>query len=246
MAQFLHTSTGRDHSPPGGAAGITTEAKRISHPDPRGSVLVNNGVLNQFSIRHWQKRVVVLLVPALISLLTTVAALGGPVKPQALEMYNKAVASMDKGDYAAARQQFSQAVEFDPNNPQMLNNVGVQIRDLGDSSGSLALFKKAIAVSPAATESAWLNVCESYRSEGQLEQSIAASEEFCRLFPKDSRVPYTVDQMKACAEEMSIQAAVRKRGASSDSADDYFDYCTYERISKWSKDSFPLSLSCSV
>lgn len=71
-----------------------------------------------------------------------------PSQGDALELWEKAVKHMDKGEWQEARQALEGVLAIEPDHPGSLNKLGVCLVESGDTSGAEAMFRRALEVDP--------------------------------------------------------------------------------------------------
>jgi len=71
-----------------------------------------------------------------------------PSQGDALELWEKAVKHMDKGEWPEARQTLNGVLAMEPDHPGSLNKLGVCLVEGGDASGAEAMFRRALEVDP--------------------------------------------------------------------------------------------------
>ena len=90
------------------------------------------------------------------------------------------------GDRNAANSYFEAALRLQPNDPQILNNHGNLLRDLGRGADALRCYERALAAAPNLAD-AVLNRALLLGEVGRTEEAKAGFEEMTRLRPGDSR-----------------------------------------------------------
>ncbi|MEZ4237757.1 MAG: caspase family protein [Myxococcota bacterium] len=92
-----------------------------------------------------------------------------------LQMYRK-------GKLAEAYEAIRQAAELDPDNVEIVNNLGYLLQELGGYERSLTYLQQAVALDPDRAV-AYLNLGDSYRELGQAEPARAAYGTYLQMVP---------------------------------------------------------------
>ena len=108
-----------------------------------------------------------------------------PVRPTAaIEGALPAHAAYQRGDVGAALEHYRRAVELDPKDPELLNNLAQVLVRTGRASEAIGYFDQAIAL--ASDRWAYhFNRAKAYGTMEQWRQAIAGYRDAARLFPGD-------------------------------------------------------------
>lgn len=146
------------------------------------------------------------------------------------------------------------AVQLAPDSAKAHHSLGLALAKIGDNTGAIASFKKAIDLN-SSLDSAWLTLGGLYQSLGRLDDAIATYNEFLTRFAKNKDLASTRDKVtellsgltaerdrlarlreenKALQQAYPIKEALLNVPAQSDS-DDYLAEATRPGIVRWSK-----------
>lgn len=100
-----------------------------------------------------------------------------------MELHNEGVAALRKSDYENATKAFEAALAADPENPSALFNLGLTHYKLGNEGKGLALWRKALAISPGFNQAAEsIKWAESRLPRSGAHQEFSLWEQFREVF----------------------------------------------------------------
>ena len=114
------------------------------------------------------------------------------------------------GDLAAANRNYEAALRLQPNDPQILNNRGNALRDLGRTGESLSCYERALALAPGLAD-AVLNRALLLNDLGRTEEAKAGFLAMTRLRPNDSRGWTGLGALELAAENLEAAGAAYER-----------------------------------
>src|SRR5579862_6592289 len=82
-----------------------------------------------------------------LAVLVLAASVVAPAQPL-LEVFDKAVAALSRGDYASAESGFQEILKTAPNHVDSLLNLGVVYSRTGRIDQAIAVYQRALAVKP--------------------------------------------------------------------------------------------------
>ena len=111
----------------------------------------------------------------------SVLALGSPLitanaNPLATQYFNQGVEKYEAGNYQGAIDDWSKAIEINPQNANTYNNRGSAKDDLGDYQGAIADYTKAIEINP--------QYANAYQNRGIARELVNDLEGACRDWRK--------------------------------------------------------------
>jgi tetratricopeptide (TPR) repeat protein len=125
------------------------------------------------------------------------------------------IAAYNNGDMSAAVEQFTSAVENDPNNAAALNNLGQVLVRTGRAREAIQYFDRAIAIA----DGVWSYHFNRARAYGELKewrQAIAGYTDAARLFPDDYATQFNL--ARALQADGNLTGAIEAYGRAAELA----------------------------
>ena len=97
-------------------------------------------------------------------------------------MAERAVACLQKGEFAAAHELYSQLLTIDPDHPDAINFIAIDALRAGDTRRSVELLRHGVAVNPG-DATLHKNLGLAYRASGEPQAALAAFTDAIRLKP---------------------------------------------------------------
>lgn len=91
--------------------------------------------------------------------------------PEAGSYFSQAVKKHRKGDFDAAVHYYSIALELAPDEPSILMNMGVALRDLGKNHAAESCYRRSLAINPE-IPGTWTNLGNIFRHFGNLSEAV--------------------------------------------------------------------------
>lgn len=116
-----------------------------------------------------------------------------------LDSTRVASAAFTSGDFQTARTRFEEALQKNPSDPDVLNNLGLVLERLGDIEGAVGRFERAVVLAP----DKWayrFNLAHILGRQSNWDRAIAEYREAVRLFPVDY------------ATQFNLAMALQKKG----------------------------------
>lgn len=166
----------------------------------------------------------------------TSALIASSVSPQnqmqAAELFNDAIRSVNKNDYAAAVDKLKRATTLDPNLANAWGALGECQANLGQFEEGIANLKKCTQMDPSVS-TAWSSLASVCATHGHLPEAIEAYTQFTKRFPNDPITPKAKALIGDLRREMAQQGAVKEDEQTSDN---YLKHANVQGTYRWKKE----------
>ncbi len=174
-----------------------------------------------------------------LSLLLSISAVNAQseeARNRAIDLYNNSVVLIKNGDFAAAENVLSQAVQVLPNDANILCNYGLALMKMGKLEEAKERLLRGTQVKPD-YDLMWLNLGLVQEGLGDLVSAKASLQKFVALAPHN---PYS-EHIKAHIPEIDKLLAT---GVGPDSLNkpDYIDELSTDQKQRWSASRMPLKI----
>ncbi|MDO8500623.1 MAG: tetratricopeptide repeat protein [Gemmatimonadaceae bacterium] len=100
-------------------------------------------------------------------------------------LFLEALAAQKRGDIARARDLYAKAIERNPNNAELYNNVGLLYRSTGELERAEDAYRRAISINPKFA-AAWSNLGVLLEQRGKRKEATAALQQALALDPSNT------------------------------------------------------------
>lgn len=160
---------------------------------------------------------------------------------EALIAFNNSFQLMNAHEYQLAAEKLRETLKLDPTMYQAHSNYGFVLARLGQIDEGIAEVKKARALAPDAPEPMATSGAL-YQSCGRLQDAIDNYRLFTQRFPTHPLTPNVVSVIKQLEQENAKQQFIVKNLKPGEGTKDYFPFATYDSVTKWTADKFPLKV----